>query len=119
VPCTTIIPNEGGIQWTESVSIGKGSTKPELAQKFIQYLTSPEGQWRLATKPAYYTAIPNKKGWGLLAEKDPESTDLLKLRLDKRNVMDEYAEGKISLRQIPVQQTIDDWTEVWNEYKNL
>jgi spermidine/putrescine transport system substrate-binding protein len=119
VPCTTIIPDEGGIQWTESVSIGKGSTRPELAQKFIQYLTSPEGQWRLATKPAYNTAIPNKKGWELLAEKDPESADLLRLRLDKRNVMHEYEEGKITLRQIPVQQSIDDWTEVWNEYKNL
>lgn len=119
VPCATIIPGEGGIQWTESVSIGKGSTKPELAQKFIQYLASPEGQWRLASKPAYNTAIPNKKGWELLAEKDPKTADMLALRLDRRNVMDEYKEGKIRLRQIPVQQSIDDWTEVWNEFKNV
>ena len=32
---------------------------------------------------------------------------------------DEYADGKIALRQLPAQQSIDDWSEVWNEYKNL
>ena len=33
--------------------------------------------------------------------------------------MDEYKDGKIQLRKTPVQQSIDDWTEVWNEYKNI
>ena len=40
-------------------------------------------------------------------------------QFDKRNVMDEYKDGKIRLRQLPEQQSIDDWTEVWNEYKNI
>lgn len=119
VPATTIIPDEGGIQWTESVSVGKGSKKQELAKKFIQYLASPEGQWRIATKSSYNASIPNKKGWELLNENDPESADLLRHRFDQRNVMDEYKDGKISLRQLPEQQSIDDWTEVWNEYKNI
>ena len=119
LPVTTTIPDEGGIQWTESVSIGTGSEKQDLARKFIQYLTSPEGQWRVATKPSYNGSIPNKKGWDALIANDPESAELMRHRFDKRNVMDEYKDGKIQLRQTPIQQSIDDWTEVWNEYKNV
>ena len=119
LPVTTTIPDEGGIQWTESVSVGTGSEKQGLAKKFIQYLASPEGQWRIATKSSYNASIPNKKGWDALNQNDPESAELLRHRFDKRNVMDEYKDGKIQLRQTPVQQSIDDWTEVWNEYKNI
>ena len=119
LPVTTTIPDEGGIQWTESVSIGTGSEKQDLAKKFIQYLTGPEGQWRVATKPSYNGSIPNKKGWDALNANDPESAELMRHRFDKRNVMDEYKDGKIQLRQTPIQQSIDDWTEVWNEYKNI
>jgi spermidine/putrescine transport system substrate-binding protein len=119
VPVTTIIPDEGGIQWTESLSIGKGSEKSELAKKFIQYMVSPEGQVREAVKSSYNASIPNKKGWELLNERDPAAADRLRHRFDARNVMDEYKDGKIALRQLPEQQSIDDWTEVWNEYKNL
>jgi len=119
LPVTTTIPDEGGIQWTESCSIGTGSENQELAKKFIQYLVSPEGQWRVATKPSYNASIPNKKGWDALNQNDPESAKLMRHTFDARNVMDEYADGKIQLRQTPVQQSIDDWTEVWNEYKNI
>ena len=119
LPVTTIIPDEGGIQWTESVSVGTGSEKPDLAKKFIQYLTGPEGQWRVATKSSYNASIPNKKGWQALNENDPQSAEMLRHRFDKRNVMDEYKDGKIQLRKTPVQQSIEDWSEVWNEYKNI
>ena len=119
LPVTTTIPDEGGIQWTESVSIGAASENQELAKKFIQYLVSPEGQWRVATKPSYNASIPNRKGWDALNQNDPESAMLLRHTFDARNVMDEYADGKIQLRKTPVQQSIDDWTEVWNEYKNI
>lgn len=119
LPVTTIIPEEGGIQWTESVSIGTGSEKKDLARKFIQYLTGPEGQWRVATKASYNASIPNKKGWEALNRNDPQSAEMLRHRFDKRNVMDEYKEGKIQLRKTPVQQSIEEWSEVWNEYKNI
>jgi spermidine/putrescine transport system substrate-binding protein len=119
VPVTTTIPDEGGIQWTESLSLGTGSKRQDLAKKFIQYLTSPEGQVRVAVKSSYMGSIPNKAGWKLMNETKPHEADILRHRFDKRNVMDEYADGKIALRQLPAQQSIDDWSEVWNEYKNL
>jgi spermidine/putrescine transport system substrate-binding protein len=119
LPVTTTIPDEGGIQWTESLSIGTGSENADLAKKFIQYIASPEGQWRVATKSSYNASIPNKKGWEQLNQNDPESAEMMRHQFDKRNVMDEYKDGKIQLRQTPIQQSIDDWTEVWNEYKNI
>ena len=118
-PVTTTIPEEGGIQWTESLSIGTGSKKQALAKKFIQYLVSPEGQVRVALKSSYMGSIPNKKGWKLMNEINADGADILRHRFDKRNVMDEYADGKIALRQLPAQQSIDDWSEVWNEFKSL
>lgn len=119
VPVTTTIPDEGGLQWTESVSITKGSKKQALAKKFIQYLASPEGQIRVALKSSYMGSIPNKKGWELMNEERPEGANILRHRFDQRNVMDEYADGKIALRQLPELQSIDDWSEVWNEFKNI
>jgi len=118
-PVTTTIPDEGGIQWTESLSLSTGGKKQAMAKKFIQYLTSPEGQIRVALKSSYMGSIPNKKGWTLMNETKPEGATILRHRFDQRNVMDEYADGKIALRQLPAQQSIDDWSEVWNEYKNI
>lgn len=44
VPVDTVIPKEGGLQWTESMSILKTSPKQDLARKFIQWTTSPRGK---------------------------------------------------------------------------
>ena len=49
----TTIPEEGGLQFTESFSIGKGSQKADLAKKWIQYITSAKGQVKSANMAAY------------------------------------------------------------------
>ena len=43
-PVDSVVPKQGGIQWTESYSIGKGSQKQDLVKKFIKYMTSGPGQ---------------------------------------------------------------------------
>ncbi len=68
----SVIPEEGGLQFTESFSIGKGSQKADLARKWIQYITSPKGQVKSANMAAYPCLIPNRKGWELLATETPE-----------------------------------------------
>ena len=118
VPVDSWVPKEGGVQWTESMSIGKGTSKPDLAKAFIQYMTSPDGQALSAQMPAYNASIPNKAGWKKLNSDYPEIAKLLRHTFDDRNVMDEYAEGKIHIRQTPVQQEIEDWTDVWTEFKS-
>ena len=118
-PVDTMIPKEGGIQWTESLSIVKGTPKADLARKFIQYTASPEGQVLQATKPDNKKSIPNKKGWELLNATMPDQAKLLRLELNGYNVMDEWKDGKIFLRQLPAQQSIEDWNDVWSEMKSL
>ncbi len=113
------IPDEGGLQWTESLSIAKGSKKQELARKFIQYMSSPEGLVREATKPAYNASIPSIPGWKKLNEDRPEDAVMLRHQFDKPNVIDDIRSGKINIRYLPKQQSVETWNEAWIEYKNL
>lgn len=117
VPVDSAVPAEGGLQWTESMSIAKGTDKPDLARAFIQYMTSPEGQSRSARMPAYNASIPSKAGWEKLNADHPEAAKRLRMTFDDRNVMDEYADGKIHIRKTPVQQPVVDWTDVWADFK--
>lgn len=119
VPIKAVVPKEGGLQWTEMLSVSANSGKKDLAKKFIQYLTSAEGQVKEATKAAYWASIPNKAGWKLLNEKNPEAAEKLEHKLDARNVMDKLKEGKIFVRDVPKQQPIETWNEAWTEFKNM
>ncbi|WP_082497604.1 PotD/PotF family extracellular solute-binding protein [Pseudorhodoferax sp. Leaf267] len=118
VPVDTVIPQEGGLQWTESLSIVNGSLKRDLARKFIQYTTSPEGQVRMATKADNKKSIPSMAGWKLLNQTMPKEAEVLRMTLKGPNVMDEYKAKKIAFRQLPSKQSIDEWNEVWSQFKS-
>ena len=62
----SVIPEQGGLQWSECFSIGKGSTKADLAKKWIQYITSAKGQVKSVNMAAYPAMVPNQKGWEVL-----------------------------------------------------
>ncbi|BCH07510.1 spermidine/putrescine ABC transporter substrate-binding protein [Mesorhizobium sp. 131-3-5] len=113
----SVIPEEGGLQWTESFSIGKGSSKADLAKKWIQYITSAKGQVKSANMVAYPALIPNRKGWELLAKETPEEAKRQGMLLNESNVMDMIRAGRIKYRQLPVQQTLEDWNDFWSDYK--
>jgi len=117
VPVDTIIPKEGGLQWTESLSIARGTPKRDLARKFIQYTVSPRGQVLQATKPDNKKSIPSMAGWKLLNETMPKDAEILRMTLTGPHVMDEYKAKKIQFRRLPVRQTIEQWNDVWSEFK--
>jgi len=117
-PVKTTIPEQGGLQWTESFCIGKGTQKADLARQWIQYITSPEGQIKSANMAAYPALIPNKKGWALLNEELPAEAERQGMVLGKSNVMDMIRDGRIKFRQLPTQQSLEDWNDVWTDYKN-
>lgn len=119
VPVDTHIPAEGRLQWTESLSIVKGTPKADLARKFIQYTASPEGQVRQATKVDNKKSIPSIAGWKLLDETMPQEAEILRMTFDAPNVMDVYKQGRINFRQLPSNQAIEDWNDVWSEFKSL
>jgi len=114
----SVIPEEGGLQFTESFSIGKGTKKGDLARKWIQYITSPKGQVKSANMVAYPCLIPNRKGWELLAKETPAEARRQGMLLDQSdNAMELIRKGRIKYRQLPVQQSLEDWNDFWSEYK--
>ena len=118
-PVASVIPEEGGIQWTESYCIGKGSEKADIVKTFIQYMLSPEGQVKSAQMTAYPGHCITKGGRAALIEADPAEA-IRSGQIDglDRDPIRLIREGKVHYRNIPVQQTLEDWNDFWSEYKN-
>ena len=118
-PVASVVPKEGGIQWTESYSIGKGSEKADIVKKFIQYMLSPEGQVKSAQMAAYPGFAITKGGREALIDANPREAirtgQVEKMLNDPIRLL---KEGRIHYRNIPVQQDLEDWNDFWSEYKN-
>lgn len=115
----SVIPEEGGIQWTESYSIGKGTTKHDIINKFITYMLGPKGQVKSIQMAAYPGLSPTKSGWKAIQEANPDEA--------KRSGLIEGAdndpikmlrEGRIFFRDTPKQQSLEDWNDFWSDYKS-
>jgi spermidine/putrescine transport system substrate-binding protein len=64
-----VLPEQGGVRWSQSIGVFADSKKQDLALKFVQYILSPEGQARLATSSCYWAMPANAKaGEHLTAE---------------------------------------------------
>lgn len=118
-PVASVIPKEGGIQWTESYCIGKGSDKADLVKSFIQYMLSPEGQVKSAQMVAYPGFAITKSGRKLLQEVDPKEAERSHQIDGMGNEPIALIDaGRIHYRDIPQQQSLEDWNDFWSEYKN-
>lgn len=115
----TAIPDEGGLLWAESLSIGKGTKKGALARKFINYVLSPEGQIRTAKLAAYPALLPTQSGWKALQEADSAEAERQGMVSGSNNALEKYRDGRIKLRALPAQQSLEDWNDAWSAYKNL
>lgn len=111
------IPEQGGLQWSECFSIGKGSQKADLAKKWIQYITSAKGQAKSAQMAAYPALVPNAKGWEVLQAENPAEAKRQGMTKDAGNAMDLIRSGRIQYRQWPVQQDLETWNDFWSDYK--
>ena len=56
-----VLPEQGGVRWSQSIGVFASSTKPDLALEFVKYILSPEGQARLATSSCYWAMPANAK----------------------------------------------------------
>ncbi|MEZ5774300.1 MAG: spermidine/putrescine ABC transporter substrate-binding protein [Hyphomicrobiaceae bacterium] len=118
-PVASVVPKEGGIQFTESYCIGKGSAKADIARKFIQYMLSPDGQVHSARMAAYPGFTVTKGGMAKLNEVDPKEAQRTgQVEGVANNPVTLIKEGRIHYRNIPVQQSLEDWNEFWQEYKS-
>ena len=118
-PVASVVPEEGGIQWTESYCIGKGSKHADLVNKFIQYMLSPKGQVRSAQMAAYPGFCITKSGVEALRSANPgEAKRTGQIEGAANNPITLIKEGRIHYRDIPRQQSLEDWNDFWSEYKN-
>ncbi|MCG8359061.1 MAG: extracellular solute-binding protein [Kiloniellales bacterium] len=115
---TTTIPEQGGLQWTECLGIGKGSHKADLARRFIRYVTSPEGQVRTANLAAYPAISVTKPGWSALDKVNPAEAQRQGMTLSGASVLDDFRAGRIRYRRLPVRQSLEEWNDFWSDYKN-
>ncbi len=63
-----ILPDQGGVRWSQSIGVFADSKKKDLAVKFVQYILSPEGQARLATSSCYWAMPANAKAGEKLSD---------------------------------------------------
>lgn len=69
---TWTIPKQGAVRWAQSIGVVEGAKNPDMAAEFIKYITSPEGQARLATSSCFWGMPANAKAGDVLtdAQKD-------------------------------------------------
>ena len=118
-PVASVVPKEGGIQFTESYCLGKGSDKVDMVKKFIQYMMTPDGQVKSAQMKAYPGFCVTKAGRAKLIEVDRKEAERTG-QIDgmSNDPITLIKEGRIHYRDIPKQQSLEDWNDFWSEYKN-
>lgn len=69
---TWTIPEQGAVRWAQSIGVLEGSENKDMAVEFVKYITSPEGQARLATSSCFWGMPANAKAGEFLtdAQKD-------------------------------------------------
>ncbi|MGB9359072.1 MAG: extracellular solute-binding protein, partial [Acidimicrobiia bacterium] len=69
---TWTIPEQGAVRWAQSIAVLADSEKPDLALEFVKYITSPEGQARLATSSCFWGMPANAKAGEHLTDAQKE-----------------------------------------------
>ena len=101
-----VIPEEGGLLWAQSIAMVEGSQQPELAAEFIKYITSPEGQARLATSSCYW-GMPANAGAGDVLTDEQKAI----LRWDDQA---DYL-GRVQLYPVPDADTDTAMQDLWTD----
>ncbi|MFK7893523.1 MAG: spermidine/putrescine ABC transporter substrate-binding protein [Granulosicoccus sp.] len=102
-----VLPEQGALMWSQSVTMLADSKNPEMAQKFMQYIVSPEGQAALATSSCYWAMPANKKTGDVLTDQQKAA-----LRWDEQ---EEYLTKVQLYPSVPAEldeQFEDLWTEM-------
>ena len=111
LPFKALVPQEGGVTWDQAVCIAANTPRADNAMKFLQYVTGPEFQAKLAVAKTYYSMVPNKKAAANLPQ---DKRELLNLAdLDKFN---DVFMANLSPRKDPDNRSA--WLNAWEKFKN-
>ncbi|MEB3314158.1 MAG: extracellular solute-binding protein [Cyanobacteriota bacterium] len=112
-----VVPEEGGIRWSEGATVAAQSKNPDLALEWVRYMSTPEVQARLANAKAYKGIAPNLKAINHLSDGEKQ---LLGYIPDPKNPGKTLVESQLErtrARQLPVQQPEQVWQDYYNEFK--
>jgi len=65
---TWTIPDQGAVRWTQSIGVLADSEQKDLSLEFVKYITSPEGQARLATSACFWGMPANAKAGDVMTD---------------------------------------------------
>lgn len=111
LPFKALVPEQGGVTWDQAVCVSATTPNKEKAVKFVQYVTGPEFQSKLAVAKTYYSMVPNK-GAALMLPDDKRAL----LNLADIDKFDEVFMTNLSPRKDPANR--NDWLNAWEAFKN-
>jgi len=68
-----VLPDQGGILWSQSLAIFEDSKRKDLALEFVKYIMGPEGQARLATSSCFWGMPANRKAGDVLTAEQKQA----------------------------------------------
>lgn len=106
-----VIPEAGGMQWTEGICMVKNPNNRELARKYQQKVISPEGQFKLAWKPSAKSPPVNSASFDQFSA---EQQNVLMFHEDGFDAAEEIASNTTPYEFSPI---TDTWTDMWSNAK--
>ncbi|MFK7879376.1 PotD/PotF family extracellular solute-binding protein [Roseobacter sp.] len=111
LPFKALVPEQGGVTWDQAVCVSATTPNKDNAAKFVQHVTGPDFQAKLAVAKTYYSMVPNKNA----ALKLPNDKRAL-LNLSDIDKFDEVFMANLSPRKDPANR--GDWLNAWEAFKN-
>jgi len=102
-----VLPDQGGILWSQSIAIFDSSQNKDLALEFVKYIMSPEGQARLATSSCFWGMPANRKAGDVLTDEQKA-----RLRWDEQDAF----LAKSHRYFIPDADLDAEMLDVWTEF---
>jgi spermidine/putrescine transport system substrate-binding protein len=110
-PVDWSVPKEGGVMWTEALTIPADAPHPDLAKLYVQYMITPQAQALLAERQVGHNNVPNRKAYSLLTVEQRKELKIL----SDQDALDLIA--RLSVRQLPTNQTESQWQAAWEQFK--
>lgn len=106
-----VIPEQGGMQWTEGLCIVKNPSNRELAVEFQKQIISKKGQFNVAWKPSAKSPPVNTDSFDQF---DKEQQEVLMFSDKGFDAAAEISEQTTPYEFSPV---TEKWTDMWTEAK--
>ncbi len=102
-----VLPDQGGVLWSQSLAVFESSEKKDLAIEFVKYVMSPEGQARLATSSCFWGMPANSKAHTALTKQQKTA-----LRWDEQSGFQANSHRYF----IPDAELDGEMLDVWTEF---